>query len=98
MGTTASERKAVSRQRAIEDYALVGDTRTAALVASDGAIDWMCIPRFDGEPLFGRLVGGPHAGSFRMGPAGASTVTGRRYLPHTASVETTWATPTGKLT
>jgi GH15 family glucan-1,4-alpha-glucosidase len=88
----------VDRARPVEDYALVGDTRTAALVASDGAIDWMCIPRFDGEPLFGRLVGGPDAGSFRMGPAGPSTVTRRRYLSHTASVETTWATATGTLT
>jgi GH15 family glucan-1,4-alpha-glucosidase len=86
------------RARPLEDYALLGDTRTAALVASDGAIDWMCIPRFDGEPIFGRLVGGPDAGSFRMGPAGPANVTRRRYLPHTATVETTWATATGELT
>lgn len=84
--------------RPIEDYALLGDTRTAALGASDGAIDWWCVPRFDGEPMFGRLVGGPDAGSFRMSPAGPATLAGRRYRPHTATTDTTWNTPTGELT
>ena len=84
--------------RPIEDYGLLGDTRTAALVGSDGAIDWLCVPRFDGQPVFGRLVGGPAAGTFRMGPAGAATVTVRRYRPHTATLETTWDTPGGQLT
>ncbi|HEX2193282.1 MAG TPA: glycoside hydrolase family 15 protein [Acidimicrobiales bacterium] len=82
----------------IEDYALLGDTRTAALVASDGSIDWLCVPRFDGQPLFGRLVGGPAAGTFRLGPSGPSTVVSRRYLPHSTTVETTWADPHGRLT
>jgi GH15 family glucan-1,4-alpha-glucosidase len=82
----------------IADYALLGDTRTAALVASDGAIDWLCIPRFDGQPVFARLVGGPAAGTFRLGPAGAGTVSARRYRPASATVETTWDTPGGRLT
>jgi hypothetical protein len=82
----------------VEDYALLGDTRTAALVASDGAIDWWCIPRFDAQPVFGRLVGGPDAGSFTMGPAGPATVRVRRYRPASATVETTWETPGGCLT
>jgi GH15 family glucan-1,4-alpha-glucosidase len=84
--------------RPIQDYGLLGDTRTAALVASDGAIDWLCVPRFDGQPILGRLVGGPAAGRFRMGPAGAATVIARRYRPDTATLETTWQTPSGQLT
>jgi GH15 family glucan-1,4-alpha-glucosidase len=82
----------------IEDYALLGDTRTAALVASDGSIDWLCIPRFDGRPVFGRLVGGAGAGCFRLGPAGPATVRARRYRPGSATLETTWETPGGRLT
>jgi GH15 family glucan-1,4-alpha-glucosidase len=85
-------------QPPIEDYALVGDTRTAALVASDGAVDWLCIPRFDGQPVFGRLVGGPAAGTFRLGPADPATVSVRRYRSATATVETTWDTAGGRLT
>ena len=56
----------------IAEYGLIGDTRTAALAGGDGAIDWFCVPRFDGQPLFGRLVGGPSAGTFRLGPARSS--------------------------
>ncbi|MFI5485030.1 MULTISPECIES: glycoside hydrolase family 15 protein [Micromonospora] len=82
----------------ISDYGLLGDTRTAALVASDGAIDWLCVPRFDGEPLFGRLVGGPSAGTFRVGPVSAAPVVERRYRQHTATLETTWAVAGGRLT
>jgi GH15 family glucan-1,4-alpha-glucosidase len=82
----------------IADYGLLGDTRTAALVSSDGSLDWLCVPRFDGDPIFGRLVGGPAAGRFRLGPATAATVVERKYRHHTASLETTWATPGGTLT
>ena len=52
----------------IGDYGLIGDTRSAALVAPDGSIDWWCVPRFDDPPLFGRLVGGPEAGWFSRRP------------------------------
>jgi GH15 family glucan-1,4-alpha-glucosidase len=82
----------------ISSYGLLGDTRTAALVSSDGAIDWLCVPRFDGEPLFGRLVGGPPAGTFRIGPAGPATLVERHYRRHTATLETTWAVGDGRLT
>ena len=84
--------------RPIEDYGLLGDTRTAALVGSDGAIDWMCVPHFDGSPVFGRLVGGPEAGTFQVGPGGRATVIVRRYREATASLETTWQTEHGRLT
>jgi GH15 family glucan-1,4-alpha-glucosidase len=82
----------------IGDYGLLGDTRTAALVSSVGAIDWLCVPRFDGQPVFGRLVGGPSAGTFRVGPAQASPIVERRYRDHTATLETTWAVGGSRLT
>jgi GH15 family glucan-1,4-alpha-glucosidase len=88
----------IEAERPIEDYGLIGDTRTAALVASDGSIDWLCVPRFDSDPIFGRLVGGPAAGRFRMGPAGPAEVIDRSYRTETATLTTTWATPTGRLT
>jgi GH15 family glucan-1,4-alpha-glucosidase len=93
--STAADR---SDRSPIEDYALLGDSRTAALVASDGAIDWWCAPRFDGQPIFGRLVGGPAAGTFRLGPAVPSVVVGRCYRPGTATLETTWDCTDGRLT
>src|SRR3954471_3252655 len=80
-------------RRSIGDYGLIGDTRTAALVSSDGAIDWLCVPHFDGDPLFGRLVGAEEAGTFRIGPAdaaGSRCPVARRYRPNTATLETTW--------
>jgi GH15 family glucan-1,4-alpha-glucosidase len=82
----------------IGSYGLLGDTRTAALVGEDGAIDWLCVPHFDGEPLFGRLVGGPPAGTFRVGPAGPAAIVERHYRRHTATLETTWAVDGGRLT
>ena len=82
----------------IEDYGLLGDTRTAALVSSDGAIDWLCAPRFDSDPIFGRLLGGPAAGTFRVGPARPAAIASRHYRRHTATIETTWAADQGRLT
>ncbi|MEV4757251.1 glycoside hydrolase family 15 protein [Micromonospora sp. NPDC049559] len=82
----------------IADYGLLSDTRTAALVAADGAMDWLCVPRFDGEPVFGRLVGGAAAGTFRTGPARPAAVVRRRYRPDTATLETTWAVGDARLT
>ena len=89
---------AAAHTRPIEDYALIGDTRTAALVSSDGAIDWLCAPRFDGDPVFGRLVGGSAAGTFGIRPASGGVIVQRRYVPQTASVETTWAVGPQRLT
>jgi GH15 family glucan-1,4-alpha-glucosidase len=82
----------------IEDYGLLGDTRTAALVSSEGSIDWLCAPRFDSDPIFGRLVGGPAAGTFRIAPAGPAAIATRRYRHHTATVETSWTVGESQLT
>lgn len=82
----------------IEDLGMIGDTRTAALVGSDGSIVWMCLPHFDGQPVFGQLVGGVGAGRFRMGPAADATVVDRAYKYETATLRTTWATAGGHLT
>jgi GH15 family glucan-1,4-alpha-glucosidase len=60
------------------------------LSSPDGSIDWWCAPRFDSDPIFGALVGGDAAGSFRMGPALQPTGTERRYWPDSAVLETTW--------
>src|SRR4051794_41879604 len=79
----------------IGSYGLLGDPRTAALVSEDGAIDWLCVPRFDGEPLFGRLVGGPPAGTFRIGPARPATLVERHYPRPTPPLETTRAAGDG---
>jgi Domain of unknown function (DUF5911) len=85
-------------RRPIGDYGLIGDTRTAALVSSDGAIDWLCAPHFDSDPLFGRLIGGPTGGTFRAGPANPARLAGRRYRPDTATLETSWDIDGARLT
>ena len=54
----------------IEDYALIGDMQTAALVGKDGSIDWLCLPRFDSPACFTRLLGTEDHGYWRIGPAG----------------------------
>jgi GH15 family glucan-1,4-alpha-glucosidase len=97
MGTDIPAHRNHTGPPPIADYGLIGDTRTAALVSTDGAIDWLCVPRFDGDPLFGRLVGGPEAGTFRLGPAERSRVACRRYHPASATLETAWDTATGRL-
>ncbi len=81
----------------IADYALIGDGRTAALCSTRGSIDWLCLPRFDGEPVFGRLVGGDDAGHFSLIPEGVLGVA-RSYRPGSAVLETTWRVPGGELT
>ncbi|HEX6222169.1 MAG TPA: trehalase-like domain-containing protein, partial [Acidimicrobiia bacterium] len=87
-----------NRRIPIGDYGLIGDTRTAALVAGDGSIDWMCLPRFDSAPVFGRLVGGEEGGCFAIGPDEPGTVVGRRYRGDTTTLETTWAVDGGRIT
>ena len=80
----------------IAGYALIGDTRTAALCSAHGSIDWLCAPRFDSDPIFGRLIGGEQAGHFSVAPDRVKS-TARAYRPDSALLETTWRTETGEL-
>ena len=79
------------------DYGLLGDTRTAALVDTQGSIDWLCLPAFDGEPVFARLLAGEGGGHFAVGPSGPSPVVARRYRPGSAVLETEWQVGSGRL-
>ncbi len=81
--------------RPIEDYALIGDCHTAALLASDGSIDWLCLPRFDSASVFGALLGDEEHGMWRVAPAGAATSTTRAYRDDTFAVTTRWETERG---
>ena len=82
---------------AIEDYALIGDCETAALVAKDGSIDWLCLPRFDSPACFAALLDTPESGRWQLAPAGKSRVS-RRYLPCTLILETTFHANGGVVT
>ena len=79
----------------IEDYALIGDTQTAALVGKNGSIDWLCLPRFDSGACFAALLGEPSHGHWRLAPADAGAKVHRRYVPGTLVLETTFETPDG---
>lgn len=81
----------------IEDYALIGDRGTAALVGLDGSIDWMCLPRFDSPACFAALLGSEDHGRWLLAPADEVLATRRRYLDGTALLETTFTTATGEL-
>jgi GH15 family glucan-1,4-alpha-glucosidase len=78
----------------IAEYAFLSDCETTALVAPSGNIEWMCLPRMDGPSVFGAILD-RDAGSFRLGPAEQTVPAGRRYLPGTMILETTWGTRTG---
>jgi GH15 family glucan-1,4-alpha-glucosidase len=79
----------------IEDYAMVGDLQTAALVGSDGSVDWLCFPRFDSPACFAALLGNDSNGRWRLAPTSGGRCTKRRYRGHTLVLETEWETPTG---
>ncbi|MEX6506179.1 glycoside hydrolase family 15 protein [Jiella sp. M17.18] len=82
----------------IEDYGLIGNMLSAALVAKDGSIDWLCLPRFDSPACFAALVGGPENGFWKIAPSDPVTGVSRRYLPDTAVLETRFETATGAVT
>jgi GH15 family glucan-1,4-alpha-glucosidase len=78
----------------IAEYAFLSNCHTGALVAPDGAIDWLCVPRFDAPSVFGSLLDRA-GGSFRFGPFGINVPAARHYEPGTNILSTTWNTPTG---
>src|SRR5512134_2255840 len=79
----------------IEDYALIGDCETAALVGRDGSIDWLCTPRFDSPACFAALLGTPEHGRWLLAPAGGGRATRRRYRDGTLVLETEFETREG---
>ncbi|MDP9089051.1 MAG: glycoside hydrolase family 15 protein [Pseudomonadota bacterium] len=81
----------------IEQYALIGDLHTAALVGNDGSIDWLCFPRFDSRACFAALLGGPDQGRWLLAPKGQITRTARRYRADTLVLETDFYTPQGSV-
>jgi GH15 family glucan-1,4-alpha-glucosidase len=80
----------------LERYALIGDAGTAALISDSGSIDWLCLPRFDSNPVFGRILD-PSAGHFSLSPS-VPFSSRRTYLHGTAVLATTFTTPTGRAT
>ena len=78
----------------IAEYAFLSNCHTGALVAPDGAIDWLCVPRFDAPSVFGSLLD-RQAGFFRLAPFGFNHPTSRVYVPGTNILQTTWRTPNG---
>jgi GH15 family glucan-1,4-alpha-glucosidase len=82
----------------IEDYALIGDCETAALVSDKGSIDWLCFPRFDSGACFAALLGTPENGRWLISPAGAIKSSRRRYRGDTLILETDYETDSGSVT
>jgi alpha,alpha-trehalase len=91
---TAQSAAAPSPFPPIADYAFLSDCHTGALVAADGAIDWLCVPSFDSPSIFGSVLD-REAGAFRFGPFAINHPTSRAYEPGTNVLVTTWKTPSG---
>ena len=81
----------------IADYGFLSNCEQSCLVAPDGSVEWLCLPRPDSPSVFGALLDRA-AGSFRFGPSNAQVPQHRRYVPGTMVLETTWQTPTGWMT
>lgn len=79
----------------IEDYALIGDCETGALVSRSGSVDWLCWPRFDSAACFAALLGEPRHGRWKIAPADPAARITRRYEPGALILETTFETETG---
>jgi GH15 family glucan-1,4-alpha-glucosidase len=82
----------------IEDYALLGDCQTAALVSRQGSVDWLCLPRFDSAACFAALLGTPEHGRWLLAPKGEVRQSRRRYRDETLILETDYRTDSGEVT
>src|SRR4051795_6223769 len=81
----------------IEDYGLIGDCRSAALVGRNGSIDWLCWPRFDSAACFAALLGDARHGRWRIAPVDAAARATRRYIGDTLILETLFETAAGRV-
>src|SRR4051795_253895 len=79
----------------LEDYGLIGDMHSAALVGRDGGVDWLCLPRFDSASCFSALLGDERDGRWLLAPAGEVRASARRYRPGTLVLETEFETADG---
>ncbi len=96
-GATAANSAADAPPRVpIEEYAVIGDTETAALISRSGSVDWLCLPRFDSASCFAALLGTPDHGRWLLGPAGPARST-RRYRDNTTILETIHETESGRV-
>lgn len=93
MGTPAIASDATTDYRASDDYGLLADCNSAALVDRDGSVDWLCLPRYDSAAIFSRILD-PRAGYWSIRPVGSYSRE-RRYLSGTLVIETTWTTDRG---
>jgi GH15 family glucan-1,4-alpha-glucosidase len=93
--TETASRETVRHETAIADHGIIGDLQTAALVTTDGSIDWFCSPRFDSPSVFGAILDDERGGHFRICPAGTEYTSSQMYLPDTAVLVTRFFTPTG---
>jgi GH15 family glucan-1,4-alpha-glucosidase len=85
----------MSRYPPISEHGLIGDLQTSALVATDGTVDWLCLPRFDSPSVFASLLDAERGGRFRIAPEGDAYVTRQLYFPDTAILITRFVTPDG---
>ena len=85
----------MSRYPSISDHGLIGDLQTAALVTTDGCVDWFCTPRFDAPSVFAALLDADKGGHFRIAPEGCEYVTRQMYVPDTAILITRFMSADG---
>src|SRR6202050_4950006 len=92
---TGRTAETLERYPNIADHGLIGDLQTAALVTTDGSINWFCCPRFDSPSVFAALLDADKGGQFTISPARGEYITKQLYLPDTAVLVTRFMTPDG---